>query len=117
MIKLLHEGHYNLIETKMQTKILILDKKKTFAWVNAENIGEILVTSQKSHVTDSVLAIGRYRLYEVKNEPKLVDQTHLELSVGNGIWQGYLLPMGLPDDMKKRHRIIPTHEIITISTI
>jgi hypothetical protein len=33
--------------------------------------------------------------------------------VGKGTWQGYLLPTGLPDDKKKRNRIIPTDEVIT----
>lgn len=117
MIKMLAEGHYKLLETKQQTKILILDDKKTFAWVNVIDIGEILVTSHKSHHTDTVLAVGRYRLYDIKDEPTLTDLYHLELHVGNGTWQGYLLPTGLPDDKKKRNRIIPTNEIITISTI
>lgn len=116
MIKLLQEGHYKLIETKGQTKILVLDDKRIFAWVNALEIGEILVASHKTHKTDNILAIGRYRLYEVKDEPDLTDLLHLELLVGDGVWQGYLLTTGLPTDEKKRNRIIPTKEIITKST-
>lgn len=114
MIKLLMEGHYNLVETKRQTKILTLDVK-TYAWVNALNIGEILVTSHKKHVTDNILAVGKYRLYDVKDEPDLTDLVHLELLVGDGLWQGYLLTTGLPTDENKRNRIIPTNEIITKS--
>lgn len=116
MIKVIHEGSYQLIETKRQTKILTLDKKKTFAWINALDIGEILVTSHKKHETDCILALGRYRLYEVKNEPDLTDLQHLELYVGDNIWQGYLLTTGLPTDRKKSRRIIPTNEIITKRT-
>ena len=116
MIKRLQEGQYNLIETKGQTKILALDKKRVFAWVNAEDIGEILVTSHKRHKTDNILAIGRYRLYEVKDEPDLTDLQHLELYVGDKTWQGYLLTTGLPTDEKKRNRIIPTNETITKTT-
>lgn len=113
MIKIHQQGSYKLIETKGQTKILILDNNDTFAWINAEDIGEILVTSHKKHKTDCILAAGRYRLYEVKDEPQLTDLLHLELFVGEGIWQGYLLPTGLPNDEKKRNRIIPTDEVIT----
>lgn len=116
MIKLYQQGSYQLIETKGQTKVLILDDSETFAWINAADIGEILVTSHKKHKTDCVLALGKYRLYEVKNEPKLTDLDHLELLVGEGKWQGYLLPTGLPNDEKKRNRIIPTEEIVTKST-
>lgn len=113
MITLNLEGAYQLTETKGQTKILTLDNSKTFAWVNVAEIGEILVASHKPHITDTVLAKGRYRLYEVKKEPKLTDLFHLELHAGNGTWQGYLLPTGLPNEKKKRNRIIPTDEIIT----
>lgn len=109
-------GTYSLIETKDQTKILVLDRKTTFAWVNVKEIGEILVTSHKTHKADTILAMGKYRLYDVENEPKLSDQLHLELSVGEGLWQGYLLPTGLPKGKKIRNRIIPTLEVITKST-
>lgn len=112
MKKLISEGAYKLIETEDQTKILALDKK-VFAWVYAKDIGEILVSSHKPHDVDHILALGKYKLYDVKNEPDLVDLMHLELSVGEGVWQGYLLTTGLPNDTKARSRIIPTQEIIS----
>lgn len=115
MIKLLREGSYQLIETKSDTKILTLDKKNTYAWVQAKGIGEILLKTHTSHKTDAVLSIGAYRLYDVENEPQLTDLLHLELSVGGGVWQGYLLLKGLPVK-KNRNRIIPTQEIITKAT-
>jgi len=116
MIKVLQEGSYQLIETKGQTKILTLDNGKCFAWINAEDIGEILVSSHNKHKTDNILSIGKYRLYEVKDEPNLTDLQHLELYVGDNTWQGYLLTTVLPTNKKKRNRIIPTNEIITKST-
>ena len=114
MIKLLDQGEYILIETKGQTKILSLGKRE-YAWINPEEIGEILVKTYKKHWVDHILAVGKYRIYGVKDEKKLVDMLHLELFVGNGLWQGYLLPTGLPNTLKKRSRIIPTREIITKS--
>lgn len=116
MVRLIQEGKFKLIETKNQTKILTLDGDKTYAWVKAEDIGEILVTSHKIHRTDHILSIGNYRMYDVEDEPNLTDLIHLELFVGDGVWQGYLLTTGLPTDEKKRNRIIPTKEIITKST-
>jgi hypothetical protein len=115
MIKLIKEGSYELLETKDQTKILILDSKDTYAWINVKNIGEILVTSHKTHKTDCVLSNYMYRMYSVKNEPKFADLVHLELCVGKGKWQGYLLLKGLPTDKHKRGRIIPTQETISKS--
>lgn len=115
MIKMTADGRYKLIETRNQIKILSLEKRNTFAWVNARNIGEILVTTHKKHPFDTILGIGKYRIYEVEKEPKLNDGLHLELNVGNGFWQGYLLPTGLPNGKKIRNRIIPTKEIISRS--
>lgn len=104
------------METKHHTKVLILDDEKTYAWINAENIGEILVASHKTLKEDNLLAVGKYRLYDVEEEPKYSDQQHLELQVGCGYWQGYLLPTGMPTNEKKRNRIIPTDELITATT-
>lgn len=113
MITILKRGTYRLIETKRNTKILILDGKETFAWVNTIGVGEILVASSKMHKTDCTLAVGNYRIYSVKDEAELSDQLHVELFVGCGEWQGYLLPTGLPAHKKRRNRIIPTKEIIS----
>lgn len=117
MIQLIQEGQYRLIESKKQIKILTLDHNQTkqFVWINTSDIGEILVSSDKPHKPDYILATGKYRIYLVKDEPKFVDLTHLELHTGNGTWQGYLLPTGLPTNHKKRNRIIPTDEVITKS--
>jgi len=117
MIKLLQSGNYHLIETQGHTKILNLNGKKTYAWVVADNIGEILVTSHKAHRVDHVLAAGKYRLYDVKNEIGFHGVPHLELLVGQGLWQGYTLPKGLPNEIKIRNRIIPTNELITKSNL
>lgn len=113
MIKLLEEGKYNLAETVNQVKILSLDDKKIYIWINADNIGEILITSLKQHKSHHILSVGNYRLYDVKDEKDLTDLLHLELHTGNSTWQGYLLPKGLPNNQKKRGRIIPTKEVIT----
>lgn len=122
MIKLTHQGHYKLIETKGQTKVLYLNPdstslqtKNVYAWVNVSDIGEILITSTNPHKTDYILSLGRYRIYQVKDEPKLTDLTHLELFVGEGLWQGYLLPTGMPNLKERKKLIIPTHEVITKS--
>lgn len=112
MITLLQEGSYKLIETNKRVKILYLDSH-AFAWVYGLHIGEMLVVSRRPHKTDYILSLGRYKLYEVEDEPKLVDQQHLELEVGKNKWQGYLLFTGLPSLVKKRGRIMPTTERIT----
>ena len=112
MIALYKEGLYKLIETKHHTKVLYLNND-IYGWVEPPAIGEILIVSHKVHKTDCILSLGRYCLYDIKDEPYLFDEQHLELEVGQDHWQGYLLPTGLPDNHKPRSRIIPTTEIIT----
>ena len=121
MIKLIKSGKYSLIETKSDIKILTLDRKSS-VWVFTRSIGEMLVTTRITHKTDQKLAKGEYRIYDVENEPKLVDTLHLELQIcegkyrmvpPRGCWQGYLLITGLPKKKKTRSRIIPTNEVIS----
>ena len=115
MITLLQSGKYALKETKNHTKILVLDRKG-YAWTDLEDLGEIVIVSHRPSSIDHVLAVGSYRLYKVKNEPHLTDNNHLELFTGESVWQGYLLPVGLPTKKYVRNRIIPTNEIITRSS-
>ena len=119
MIKLLKKGKYSLIETRNDIKILKLDTV-SYVWVFTRSIGEMLVATHRGHKTDQKLSKGNYILYEVKDEPKLTDTLHLELAIGEGDWQGYLLITGFPRDLpagrhgrKTRSRIIPTNERIT----
>lgn len=115
MIRLLKQGEYSLIETFDRTKILNLDDKIRYAWINAVRIGDILVSTRKKFNPSNIISTGAFRLYDVKDEPDLTDLEHLELFVGKGDWQGYLLPKGLPNGIR-RHRIIPTKEVITKTT-
>ena len=116
MITLQQSGQYRLVETRQHTKILYLGSD-AYAWVEPRNIGEILVVSNHEHPSDWVLSLGHYRLYDVLDEPNVSDLLHLELEVGNDVWQGYLLLTGLPDDVHRRKRIIPTHELITHNSV
>jgi hypothetical protein len=112
MITKIRSGFYKLIETKHNTKVLYLDDE-VYAWIEPKDIGEILVTSRRQHRTDCILGVGRFNMLKVEEEPLLSDHIHLELEVGRGVWQGYLLLTGLPDVNKPKARIIPTGEIIT----
>lgn len=112
MIKILTSGKYRLIETRRQIKILYLDKVP-YVWLFIAGLGHVLETTGKPHKADHTLAAGNFRLYEVQDEPRFSDHKHLELFVGDGQWQGYLLLTGLPTAQKRRTRIIATNEIIS----
>lgn len=112
MIKLIKKGKYELLETPNDTKILILDSK-VYNWPYVKGIGELLTLSDYKRNGEHVLATGIYNLYDIKDELKFVDLQHLELSVGKGKWQGYLLLTGLPTSHHTRRKIVPTNEIIS----
>lgn len=112
MITIIDSGSYGLSETKHGIKLLKL-RAKTYAWITAPHIGELLVHITFPHVAQEELSVGSYRLYTVRDEPHLSDQLHLELEIGHGQWQGYVLPVGFPTAHNTRRRIIATHEIIT----
>ena len=112
MIRLTHKGTYRLIETQGPVKILYLDDA-AYAWIHAPAIGELLVASHTPHRADHLLAVGRFRLYDVEAESGLANEPHLELLAGEGQWQGYLLPAGLPTPAKPRCRLIATSQCIT----
>ncbi len=112
MINLVQKGLYKLIGTVDKKKMLYLDGTG-YLWANAKGIGELLTLSKEPHRQESLMAEGEYRIYKVKDEPHLVDLLHLELSIGKGKWQGYLLLTGLPTKNRIRRRIVPTSEVIS----
>lgn len=111
MITLITKGDYRLIGTKDKKRMLYLGDQG-YLWGYAKGIGDLFTLSKHTHVQEYLLAQGAYRIYAVKDEPKLVDLRHLELEIRPGVWQGYLLLTGLPTPKKIRSRIIPTDEVI-----
>ena len=117
MIKLIGHGTYNLVELRDGVKFfqLINEAGKTFSytWLNTADIGAIVLAVHNPGNTGASLAAGKYRLYNVKEEEGLLNARHLELHAGDGVWQGYVLPKGLPTKTINRKKIIPTQELIT----
>jgi len=120
MIRLIGNGRYLLIETKNWPKVITLEnnfgRKSRYAMTSTNGTREILKADQQPHEAECILAAGKYRLYEVKNEPGIKTCKHLELFIGEGYWQGYLLPAGFPIERKTGKKIIPTKELITKRT-
>lgn len=116
MVKAIKQGDYRLIQTDNGARVLNLSQKKNYIWIRNDGNGEIKIVNSLDLKTSSILAEGKYRVYEVNSETKLADGLHLELSTGPGRWQGYLLTQGLPKHENLSSRIVPTIEVITKST-
>jgi len=114
MIQLIGSGSYRLNGAGDSARLITLvsyKDRRTYAWGVSNGIQ---LVDQEPDETYYALGAGKYRLYQVSDEPGLTNQLHLELSLGEGIWQGYLLPEGLPD-RRKTKTMIPVKELITKS--
>ena len=112
MIQLTSQGHYRLMGMRGGGRLLTLGNQG-YHWNYARGIGEILTFCKHPHKELYTLSQGGYKIYAVRDEPHLIDLQHLELGLGNGRWQGYLLLTGLPTRRKIRSRIVPTAEVIS----
>jgi hypothetical protein len=112
MFSIERQGSYKLTESRLQIKALYLDKT-SYAMLFIDSLGEMISTARTPKPTDYTLSIGRYRVYNVQDEPDMTEGLHLELEVGDDIWQGYLLPNGLPGKNSIRGCLLPTRELIT----
>jgi hypothetical protein len=112
MITLLQSGKYTLLQAIEEVKALLLDKK-LFGWDEVVAEEELVFFSLKQFHPIGISTTGKYRLYEVKGEKKLVNAIHLELFAGDGKWEGYLLPDGLPTKEVPRKKIVRIDQTIT----
>jgi hypothetical protein len=112
MITLLQSGKYTLFQAVEEVKALLLDKK-LYGWQEIKDEEELVFFSlHKFHPVD-VTTTGKYRLYEVTGEKKFVNAIHLELFAGDGKWEGYVLPDGLPTKESRRKKILRIDTTIT----
>ncbi|KTB49339.1 hypothetical protein [Dehalogenimonas alkenigignens] len=114
MIQLVNKGLYHLEEMDDASKFLILaldDERRVYIWETAGGI-KIRLAPKQPVKTLCTLAAGKYRIYRVQDEPGLASQLHLELLVGEGLWQGFLLPEGWPEDLETKP-MVPVEETIT----
>lgn len=112
MITVIDRGSYCLLENKKQGKMLIFDGKKSYSIKDYGSLKKIYFNPLRNVKNDCLLCMGNFRLYKVSNEEHLSSNFHLELNIGQGQWQGYLLPKGLPKN-RTINKIIPTQELIS----
>ena len=75
---------------------LFLDNKDGCMWISDGLNCDRLMYTGKQKAARFVISEGVYRIYEVLNEKKLSQGVHMELLVGKGKWQGFILSGGLP---------------------
>jgi len=100
------QGHYELFETTHQHRILVLDHKQWFAWVQGQQ-GEILVRSDADHQKDRTTQTGQFYLLDFEDDPTYKDMPHLFLQKGDR-YEEVMLPNGLPTEEDHQKRLVKT---------
>jgi hypothetical protein len=100
------QGRYELFETTHHHRILSLDRKRWYAWVEGQ-AGEILVRSDSDHKKARTLSKGRYHFVMFDDDPKFKDMPHLFLEDG-GRYRELMVPNGLPNDRDYQKKVVDT---------
>jgi hypothetical protein len=102
------KGHYELFETNHHHRILVLNNRQWFAWVQGQQ-GDILVLTDSDHQKARTLQQGQFYLVDFEDDPKYKDMPHLFLQDGDR-YQELMLPNGLPTEQDRQKRVVKTDE-------
>jgi Protein of unknown function (DUF2795) len=103
-VKVQAQGRYELLETTHQHRILVLDHKQWFAWVQGQQ-GEILVHSDADHQKDHTIQQGQFYLIDFEQDPTFKDMPHLFLQKDDS-YEEVMLPNGLPTEKDHQKKVI-----------
>lgn len=108
----LKTGQYETFKTTRQHKILVLDGKDYYAWVDTTQ-GHLLVLSDAEHQRLETLGSGDYVIFRPQDEPNFRDNLdHLELREGDR-YHTYILPNGLPTSDDTQKKLVETDETLS----
>jgi Protein of unknown function (DUF2795) len=105
-VKVQEQGHYELFNTTRQHRILVLNDKQWFAWVQGQQ-GEILVHSDADHQKEHTLQAGQFYLVDFEDDPTYKDMPHLFLQTDDR-YEEVMLPNGLPTGQDHQKKVIKT---------
>ncbi|HEX7022106.1 MAG TPA: hypothetical protein VF171_04560 [Trueperaceae bacterium] len=105
-----NKGNYELFETTHHHKILVLNDKKWYAWVQGDQ-GDVLVRSDSDHRKDHTLQKGSFYLVDFQDDPKFQDMPHLFLQKDNH-YQELLLPNGLPTNDNYQKKLVAPDDTV-----
>ncbi len=104
-------GDYELFETTHGHRILVLNGKQWYAWVEGQK-GKILVLSDSDHEKDHTVQEGQFFLTEFQNDSKFQNsQPHLFLQKGDH-FQEVIVPNWLPTENDNQKKIVVTDETV-----
>lgn len=105
------KGNYGLFETTHGHRILVLNDKQWYAWVEGQQ-GEILVHSDSDHNKDHTIQEGDFYLAEFEDDPEFQNnQPHLFLQKGDE-FQELIVPNGLPTESDNQKKVVSTDETV-----
>lgn len=108
-------GNYELFETTNGHRILVLEGKDWYAWVEGQE-SPLLVQSDSDHDKDHTLSEGRFYLIDFEGDHDFRDQPHLFLQE-NDRYRALIVPNGLPTQRDKQKRLIEVDEKVDADTL
>jgi hypothetical protein len=105
-VKVQEQGHYELFDTTHQHRILVLNDKLWFAWVQGQQ-GEILVLSDADHQKQHTLQTGQFYLVDFEDDPTYKDMPHLFLQTDDR-YEEVMVPNGLPTEQDHQKKVVKT---------
>jgi hypothetical protein len=105
-LKVQEHGHYELFNSTHQHRILVLNDKQWFAWVQGQQ-GDILVHSDADHQKQHTLQTGQFYLVDFEDDPRYKDMPHLFLQTDDR-YEEVMLPNGLPTEQDRQKRVVKT---------
>jgi Protein of unknown function (DUF2795) len=105
-VQVQEQGHYELFATTHQHRILVLNNKQWFAWVEGQQ-GEILIHSDADHQKDHMIQEGQFYLVDFEHDPTYKDMPHLFLQKGDR-FEEVMLPNGLPTQKDHQKKLVKT---------
>jgi hypothetical protein len=109
-VKVKDKGHYKLFETTHGHRILVLNNKRWFAWIEGQQ-GEILAHSDSDHQKDHTIQKGEFYLVDFENDPKYKGMPHLFLQKEDH-FEELVLPNGLPTEEDHQKKLVTTDETV-----
>ena len=106
------KGNYELLETTHGHRILALNDKRWFAWVEGQE-GEILVHSDSDHQKDQTIQDGQFYLADFQDDTEFQNnQPHLFLQKGDE-FQELIVPNGLPTENDSQKKVLSTGDTVS----
>lgn len=112
-INVKRKGSYELVQTDEDYKILVLDGKESYDWLEYPH-GEYLALSTAGYQRENTVAQGDYVVMSARHESGWEnDVDYLGLNEDGERYHMYKIPFGLPTDERQKKRLLDFNQYMS----